>query len=257
MENFRHFAAIYDQVMDTVPYEAWVAFVDRLLRRECADLDRPCHVLDACCGTGNISLPLARAGYRVIGVDLSASMLGVAQAKGRREVEAGTIPAGALAWSCQDVRELRLDSPVDAAVCLYDSLNYMLTAEDLEKALVAVARAVRPGGLFVFDVYQRWDADREVPAKQIIQGAGWSLVWENTFDRRTRHWRTHLKGVVREGGLRHRFTEEHVERAYSLAQVKKALASAGMGEVRAFDGFTDRPADRYTERVVYAARRPG
>lgn len=255
MEPYSHFAAIYDRVMDTVPYDDWVAFVDRLLRPECVGLARPCHVLDACCGTGNIALPLARAGYRVTGVDRSPFMLGVAESKARREVESGAIPAGALAFSRQDVRDMRLDAPVDAAICLYDSLNYMLTLEDLERALTAVAQAIRPGGLFVFDVYQRWDADREVPVKQIIQGAGWSLIWENTFDRRSRHWRTNLRGVVREGGRRHRFTEEHVERAYSLAQVKKALASAGMGEVRAFDGFTDGPADRYTERVVYAARR--
>lgn len=252
MEPYRHFASIYDYVMDTVPYDEWVAFVVSRLAQD----QRPRRILDACCGTGNVSVRLARAGFRVVGVDRSLSMLQMAEEKGRRLVEGGEVPPHALAWVCQDVRALRLEQPVDAAVCLYDSLNYLLTPEDLQQALNAMAGAVRPGGLLVFDVYQRWDPDQQVPPKQIIQGAGWSLIWENDFDRRTRHWRTNLKGVLREGHRRHRFTEEHVERAYSLAQVRKALAGAGLREVRAFDGFADHPADRYTTRVVYQARKP-
>ncbi len=252
MEPYRHFAYIYDHVMDTVPYDDWVAFVVAQL----AQGNRPHRVLDACCGTGNVSLRLAQAGFQVVGVDRSLSMLQMAEEKGRRLVESGEVPPDAFAWGCQDVRELRLEQPVDAAVCLYDSLNYLLTPEDLQQAMAAIAAVIRPGGLLVFDVYQRWDADREVPPKQIIQGAGWSLIWENHFDRRTRHWRINLKGVVREGGRRHRFTEEHVERAYSLAQVKKALTAAGLGGVKTFDGFADTPADRYTERVVYVAAKP-
>lgn len=271
MNPYRHFAAIYDQVMDTVPYDEWVGFAHGLLLAEAGDSDGsagegeagllpaatggPAHILDACCGTGNVALRLAQAGYRVTGVDQSEAMLQQAARKERQAVEDGRISPTSLDWSCQDVRSLRLPEPVDAAFCLYDSLNYMLTPEDLEAALKAIGGALRPGGLLVFDAFQRWDRDREVPAKQIIQGAGWSLLWENHFDRPSRRWRIELKGVVREDGRRHRFTEHHDERAYSTTQVKKALTDAGWHRIRAYDGFAARPATRSTERVVYLARR--
>lgn len=266
MQPYRHFAAIYDQVMDTVPYDDWVAFVDRQLTWAFDDARQgesgpakgrgePIRLLDACCGTGNVSLRLARRGYRVVGVDRSADMLRVAENKARQALEAGDVEEPP-AWSCQDVREMLLPEPVDAAVCLYDSLNYLLTPEDLAGALAATFRALRPGGFFLFDVYQRWETEREIPATQIIQGPNWSLVWENRFDRRTRHWRTDLKGVLRVEGQRRRFRERHVERAYTLGQVKTALTGAGLHLVRAYDGFADRRATRYTERVVYLVRRP-
>lgn len=272
LKPYRSFAAIYDQVMDAVPYDNWVEFVDMLLQRERAVADAapradaglrasdgqpPLHVLDACCGTGNVALRLARLGYQVTGVDQSEAMLDVAMAKATEAVEARQIAVQSVNWLCQDVRALALPAPVDAAVCLYDSINYMLTLPDLAAAIQAVAGALKPGGLFVFDSFQRWDADREIPAKQIIQGAGWTLVWENHFDRVGRQWRTDLKGVLRRDGKRHRFTEQHLERAYTRTQIKEALIGAKLRLIGAYDGFVDRPVSRYTERVVYLARAAG
>ncbi len=269
VKPYRSFAAIYDQVMDTVPYDDWVEFVDQLLQRHGGGAEAaapapatasgstpqgPIHVLDACCGTGNISLRLARLGYQVTGIDQSEAMLEVAQAKATLAVEAGQLAAGSVGWGCQDIRSLHLPEPLDAAVCLYDSINYMLTLPDLAAAIQGIAQTLKPGGLFIFDSFQRWDADREIPAKQITQGAGWTLVWENHFDRANRQWRTDLRGVMRREGKRHRFTEQHLERAYTRTQIKEALTGAGLRLVGAFDGFLDRPATRLTERVVYLAR---
>ena len=81
-------------------------------------------------------MALARRGYRVIGVDRSPEMLAVAEEKARR---AGV----GIFFTCQDLREFELAEPADAAICLFDSLNYLTGDGDLEKAFRQAAASPR------------------------------------------------------------------------------------------------------------------
>ena len=100
-------------------------------------------ILDAACGTGLSSIPLARAGYRVVGVDRSERMLQVARSK------AGNALPVRFVWG--DLLSLDLPWTFDAAVCMHSGLDYILDTEDLERALAALRRCLRPGGLLAFD----------------------------------------------------------------------------------------------------------
>jgi SAM-dependent methyltransferase len=106
------------------------------------------HALDLCCGTGVAAAALAARGFRVTGVDVSEGMLAHARrrAPGARFVAADlrrfVLPAGAA------------PGPADAAVCLGEGLNHLLTPGDLARAVRRVAAALRPGAAFVFDVVE-------------------------------------------------------------------------------------------------------
>ena len=76
-------------------------------------------VLDLACGTGNMAIRLAKRGYKVTGVDSSKDMLDVARDKAARE-------GLCLSFVQQDMRYLESEKQFDAAVCLFDSLNYLL-----------------------------------------------------------------------------------------------------------------------------------
>ena len=77
MAAYEKLAAVYDRFMEDVDYQRWAQGL-------AAWIGARTQVADLACGTGNLTLPLARMGYGVTGVDLSADMLMVAQDKARR-----------------------------------------------------------------------------------------------------------------------------------------------------------------------------
>jgi len=103
-------------------------------------------VLDIACGTGPHLIRLADRGYRMSGLDLSATNIEfLGQRIGDRGHRAELIVG--------DMTDFRLPKPVDAAICMQDSQGHLLTNEALLAHLRCVARAVRPGGLYVFVCY--------------------------------------------------------------------------------------------------------
>lgn len=76
--KYEQFALLYDELMNDVPYDKWVEFTEESLQQVSM---KEAKILDVACGTGNVTLPLVRKGYDLIGVDLSEEMLTVAQQK--------------------------------------------------------------------------------------------------------------------------------------------------------------------------------
>ena len=96
---------------------------------------RPCHVLDAACGTGRHAEWLAAQGHDVVGVDVSPAML----ARARAKIPSGRFEQGDLTALPQP------DASVDAVLCTLALVH----VADLRPALAEFARVVRPGGRIV------------------------------------------------------------------------------------------------------------
>ena len=103
MSAYESLAACYDELTYDIPYEKTLTFFERLCAREHV---QPRSVLDLACGTGSLSLLLARRGYRVIGADLSSDMLAEAEQK------AQALPENRPFFICQPMQRLRLAEPV-------------------------------------------------------------------------------------------------------------------------------------------------
>ncbi len=101
-------------------------------------------VVDVACGTGHHSLRLARRGYRMTALDLSAPSIAFLRAEATRLGLDVTAVVG-------DMTDFRLPGPVDAAICMQDSQGHLLETEALLAHLRAVRRNVRRGGVYVFD----------------------------------------------------------------------------------------------------------
>ena len=108
-------------------------------------------VVDIACGPGHHSLRLARRGYRVTALDLSAESVSYLRAKAAAE---GLVVEGFVG----DMTDFRLPEPADAAICMQDSQGHLLTNDALLAHLRAVQVNLRAGGVYVFDrlIPNRW-----------------------------------------------------------------------------------------------------
>jgi len=238
--------------MRDVGYEMWADYVEEICARHGLD---PRTVLDVACGTGNSTLPFARRGYRTVGVDSSSAMLAIARAK--------AAAAGLqVEFAQQDMRRLEPEalktaSSFDLVICLYDSLNYLTDPRELDEALVGFRKAVRPGGLFVFDVNAARRLSLMTETSLFLEGPGWTFIERNDYDPATFMWRIEVTGFLRtRGNLYRRFREVHRERSYSEKEVRAALRRAGFETRAAYSAFGFEPAGPDSARIYFVAERP-
>ncbi|MFW6136021.1 MAG: class I SAM-dependent methyltransferase, partial [Chloroflexota bacterium] len=135
------YEALYDHFpdYDEEPYAQntvdEVDFVERQI-----DHDRSKRILDVGCGTGRHALELARRGYDVVGVDLSASMIDQGREVARAEGVDVTFTVG-------DARALPYDADFDVALVLCEGGFSLMETDAMDRLILQnVARALRPGG---------------------------------------------------------------------------------------------------------------
>ena len=203
-------------------------------------------LLDLACGTGRHSLIAARRGANVVGVDKTAAYI----MEARRKVKA--LP------NCRfvvgDMRCLTFKNEFDAAINLWTSFGYFEKYSDDVKVLKGVARALKPGGLFLIDLIdfawikmngqpRRWD--RRADGSYLLQ----DVEWTEGNDPKTLNAWTILRPGKPE--LRTRFTV----RGYDKARLCAALRSAGLKPVKSWNGLGAMARLRTTGRLVVLARK--
>lgn len=249
MDAYTSFAAVYDLFMDNIPYEEWSRYLTLLLREQGVSDGL---LLDLGCGTGSLTELLSRAGYDMIGVDISGDMLQLALEKRDKSGEN-------ILYLQQDMREFELYGTVRAVVSICDSMNYILEYEDLVRVFRLVNNYLDPGGVFIFDVNTEYKYREVLGCSTIAEDREESsFIWENDYDEEERINEYDLTLFIREEGNRYRkFQETHFQRAYTQEELVRAIEEAGMEFVTAYDAFTkDAPKDD-SERIYMIARERG
>lgn len=245
MDAYEDFAEVYDTFMDETPYEEWADFVTTALKN--AGISNGL-VLDLGCGTGTMTELLAKAGYDMIGVDLSDRMLNIAMRK--REKSGRDI-----LYLEQDMREFELYGTVGAVICLCDSLNYLLEEEDLLQTFRLVNNYLDPGGLFLFDFNTVYKYETVIGDTVIAENRDdCSFIWENYYDAAEKLNEYDLTIFVREkNDLFRKFTETHLQRGYTLPVIKNLVEKSGMIFQRAIDADTHGEVTAKSERIYVFA----
>ncbi len=245
-EAYTGFAAVYDDFMDNVPYEAWCAYLVGLLKEYgCRDG----LVAELGCGTGSLTELLDLAGYDMIGIDNSEEMLGIAMEK---QAASGTD----ILYLFQDMRAFELYGTVGAIVSICDSMNYITEYQDFVQVLCLVNNYLEPGGVFIFDLNTEYKYQELLGEKTIAENRkDKSFIWENYYDEESGINEYGLTLFVKEErGLYRKYEEFHYQRAYSLDEIKAAFSEAGMEFVAAYDAFTRNPPEEKSERIYVVGR---
>ncbi|MFO7916918.1 MAG: class I SAM-dependent methyltransferase [Anaerolineae bacterium] len=247
MGIYQDYASLYDLSGQKAFSQKMLPYIRRILRRHTVEGKR---MVDVACGTGTVAISLATAGWCVYGVDASKEMLATARAKAEeKEVT--------VKWSQQDMRAFALPERVHLATCLYDSMNYMLTEEDIKASFERAFEALRPGGLFLFDM-NTIKALREAwnDKTYFIDSDNLCMVLESRYNQRQKRSRVEVTCFQRVGTLYRRVTEEHVERGYPKQRINALLTEAGFSVEGTYECFSFQPPNDQTFRIMWAARRP-
>ncbi len=205
-------------------------------------------IVDIGCGTGLITRDLARLGYRMIGVDPSLPMLGVARNR----------PFG------NEVRWLHGDATLvgeagaDLAIMTGHVAQFFLSDDDWHSNLDALQRALRPGGLLAFESrnpeareWERWTRDAvrsvsdpeagRIDTKTVLLGIEGDIVWfKNDY-----FFAATGELVVSQAKLRFR----------SRAELTATLTEAGFTVEHTYGDWGRRPVGPSSPELIFVARR--
>jgi len=211
---FTSLATVYDDIMQDVPYAAWVDFALREAARRGWAGGR---VLELGCGTGNATRQLEARGLEVVAVDASPAMLEVARAK-RLRAE----------FLCADMRDVALPGRFTLALGVFDVVNNLLADGDLARVAANVLRHLEAGGVWAFDA--NTTAGLEAPWEgEVVEG------WAGDVHYRWRHdWDPRARLATVDAwceGPAGAFRELHRERPYDPDELRILLTDAGFAAV--------------------------
>ncbi|MBS6184693.1 MAG: class I SAM-dependent methyltransferase [Clostridium celatum] len=242
---YGEFAKIYDELInEDINYDEMVERILEICNLYNVELN---DYLDIACGTGNVTIRIAKYFKNIYGVDLSEDMLREAFDKFKEARIKGKI-------ICQDMTELSLNKEFDLITSVLDSTNYITDLNDLQNYFNGVYNHLKSNGLFIFDVNSYYKLS-EILGNNIYTYSEEEVfyTWENVFEDSLLSM--FLTFFVKKGDLYERFEEEHLERAYTEKELEQELKKANLEVIAKFDGYTENYVQANTERIVYVIRK--
>ena len=244
MNSYTAFSDIYDTLMkQDINYDEIADYIENLfsIHKKSPDM-----VVDLACGTANLTLPLSKIGYDMIGVDKSPDMLSIARSKP---------DAGNIMFLNQDITKLDLFGTADAFLCMIDGVNYILNPNSLFKMFKRIKTCfLNEGGLLIFDISSYYKLSKIIGNNTFIHNEdNIFYAWENRFSEKLDISDMYLNFFVRQKSRYKRFSERHLQKAYKEELICDMLYKAGFKKVTTYGDFTFKKPTKKSERIIFVA----
>ena len=244
MDSYNEFAEVYDLFMEDVDYNSWCEYIRRVFEMYGAS---PVRILDTACGTGNITIPMSAAGYDMWGLDLSESMLALAENKARAAKRK-------IKFLNQDMVHMNVKEKFQSILCMCDGVNYITEEADLKNYFLSVYASLEEKGIFIFDI-SSYNKIHSVLGNNTFheEKNNRHYIWNNNFDEASETIEMDLIFFVPQGELYRKFEEQHIQKAYQWDQLYKLLLDTGFVNIKVFGDFGFDKPDEESERIFFSA----
>ena len=213
---------------------------------ELLQLTKAKKIADLGCGTGRVTIELARAGYEVTGIDPNEEAVLLAQNKDN---------AQSVSWIIGDSQDLTTNS-YDAIIMTANVAQVFISEESWNSVLQDVFTALKTGGQFIFDarnpqakVWEEWQKDETVDELQDVHTGDTLLYWDDYegLDRNVFTFYEKIKNV--NTGITHEAKVQLIFR--SLEEISSAIKKAGFTTVSAYEDFTFQTATNQAKSFIF------
>lgn len=260
MSSYNIFATVYDKMMDNIPYEYWEQYILQLL---CKFNVKPySHITELGCGTGKMTRLLSEDGFTMTGIDLSEEMLKVAfrntpdsmyyvNMNAYMQSNNETREESPITYIYGDMRDFKLNEKQDAIISICDSMNYLLTNDDLTMAMQAARNNLKKNGILIFDLKTKYFFENVLDGytdSDVIDNI--SYTWKNKYNSES-HIHKYLLdfNITQDDGSIRNEKEVHEQRAYSGQDIKECALNADFRKAVAYDAFTFEKPKKNSERI--------
>jgi SAM-dependent methyltransferase len=202
-------------------------------------------VVDLGCGSGLWAKELVKAGFQVLGVDISKSMIGIA----RKRAPQAEFRVASL---------LQTDIPQCSAVTsISECVNYLFDTSNRTKTLAQLFRrvfkALLPGGVFVFDIAEPGQVREGCVIKGFTEGDTWTVLVEKTEDPKSARLTRRIITFRKTGKQYRRDEEVHEVQLYRTSDLAFELRRAGF-QVKILRRYGDFMLPK--NHAAFVARKP-
>ncbi|MFC2045377.1 class I SAM-dependent DNA methyltransferase [Chloroflexota bacterium] len=233
---YSHLSQVYDLGWGDFSKQ-YVSLINGLLEERSIARAR---ILDLACGTGTLAIELARSGHFVQGIDISPEMIRIAKSKSPRLLKQS--------FKVADLTSFPVKGKFDLVTCTFDSINYLVSIDDLREAINRIAYALIPSGLFVFDsntkrLYQSYHQEtqkRSLGGQSLIQCCNYDPVSNEAT----------VEFLFPDGN-----TEVHKQRPYDRKELEPIMSNAGFRILKLLSWFDGRSYSSKTEKLFCIAEK--
>ncbi len=239
MQSYSVLSKFYDSLMKDFPYDRYADFVDSNTQGQ--------HGLDLFCGSGAMTVRLAKKGLKMQGLDASPDMLSRAAQFARQSGED-------IVFCLGRAENFALSRKLDIITAVCDGINY-ISPKQAQRLFKRVKSALADTGVFIFDISSHYKLTKIIAGNMFFEDYDdITYYWRNKINKLRSVINMDIVFFLKENGVHIRRDEKHRQYIYKVSKLRSMLRTAGLCVSGLYDGDTFTAASPKSKRIIFLVR---